>query len=342
MNRTAVIVQARTGSTRLPGKVLRKLGAKTVLAHVLARCAAIQGADAVVCATSTLPQDDPVAEEAARAGAHVFRGSESDVLQRYLEAARSVSADVVLRVTADCPLIDPDVCAAVIVLRAATDADYASNNMPRLYPHGLDCEACRVAALAEAAAVTHDPFDNEHVTPWLRRELGLKRARASSVEVRGVAADASCLPMLGAREFDLVFACAALHHTLKYPGAVAELTRIMKPGARLVLCETWGGNPLLNAARKLHARAIGEAEEQGEEIIMSRAELSALAPFFSEMRVENRNLLAMGKRLLRGRFEKSWARVLVRILERVDGALLAVAPPLRNWCGEAVITARRK
>jgi ubiquinone/menaquinone biosynthesis C-methylase UbiE len=173
-------------------------------------------------------------------------------------------------------------------------------------------------------------------------ELGLKRAKASSVEVRGIAADASCLNMLGAREFDMVFACAALHHTLKYPGAVAELVRIMKPGARLVLCETWGGNPLLNAARKLHARVIGEAEEQGEEIIMSRAELSTLAPFFSEMHVENRNLLAMGKRLLRGRFGKSWARSLVRALERIDGAVLAVAPPLRNWCGEAVITARRK
>jgi glutamate-1-semialdehyde 2,1-aminomutase/spore coat polysaccharide biosynthesis protein SpsF len=176
VSRTAVIVQARTGSTRLPGKVLRKLGAKTVLAHVLDRCASVKGADAVVCATSTLPQDDPVAAEAARTGAHVFRGSESDVLERYLAAARSVDADVVLRVTADCPLIDPDVCAAVIALRSSAGADYASNNMPRLYPHGLDCEAFRVAALAEAAAATSDPFDHEHVTPWLRRKLGLKRA----------------------------------------------------------------------------------------------------------------------------------------------------------------------
>ena len=173
-------------------------------------------------------------------------------------------------------------------------------------------------------------------------ELGLKRAKASGAGVRGVAADASCLNMLGAAEFDLVFACAALHHTLKYPGAVAELVRIMKPGARLVLCETWGGNPLLNAARKLHAVIRGEAAEQGEDIILSQAELRVLAPFFSEVRVETRNLLAMGKRLLRGRFEKAWARGLVRTLERMDGVLLTLAPPLRNWCGEAVITARRK
>jgi ubiquinone/menaquinone biosynthesis C-methylase UbiE len=173
-------------------------------------------------------------------------------------------------------------------------------------------------------------------------ELGLRRAQASGVCVRGVAADASCLSMLGDGEFDMVFACAALHHTLKYAGAVEELARIMKPGARLVLCETWGGNPLLNTARKLHAALIGEAEEQGEEIIMSRKELRALDPYFGEVRVESRNLLAMGKRLLRGRFEKAWARAVVRGLERVDGALLAVAPPLRNWCGEAVITGRRK
>jgi hypothetical protein len=87
---------------------------------------------------------------------------------------------------------------------------------------------------------------------------------------------------------------------------------------------------------------IGEAAEQGEDIILSRAELRTLDPFFGEVRVETRNLLAMGKRLLRGRFEKSWARAVVRTLERVDGALLKLAPPLRNWCGEAVVTARRK
>jgi 2-polyprenyl-3-methyl-5-hydroxy-6-metoxy-1,4-benzoquinol methylase len=173
-------------------------------------------------------------------------------------------------------------------------------------------------------------------------EVGLRRAQASGVSVHGVAADASSLGMLGDAQFDLVFACAALHHTLKYPGAVEELARIMKRGARLVLCETWGGNPLLNAARKLHAAMIGEAAEQGEEIIMSRTELRALDRYFGDVQVETRNLLAMGKRLLRGRFEKTWARAVVRGLERMDRALLAVAPPLRDWCGEAVVTGRRR
>jgi 2-polyprenyl-3-methyl-5-hydroxy-6-metoxy-1,4-benzoquinol methylase len=173
-------------------------------------------------------------------------------------------------------------------------------------------------------------------------ELGYRRARASGVTVRGIAADAGQLSMIGDGEFDLVFASAALHHTLKYPGAVAELVRVMRPGSRLVLCETWGGNPLLNWARRMRARMVGEQEEQGEGIILSRSELKALDGYFVDLRVETLSLLAMGKRLLRGRFRQGWARGVVHGLEAADGVLLAVVPLLREWCGEAVITARRK
>ena len=173
-------------------------------------------------------------------------------------------------------------------------------------------------------------------------ELAVKRAHASVVAVRGIAASANHLNMLADGEFDLVFACAALHHTLKYPGALEELARIMRPGARLVLAETWGGNPLLKAARKVRARMAGEAEEQGEGMIFSRHELQALDRFFAGLSVEPMNLLAMAKRVLRGRFERSWARLAVRTLESIDGVLLAVAPPLRYWCGEAVVTGRRR
>jgi len=172
-------------------------------------------------------------------------------------------------------------------------------------------------------------------------ELGLKRARASGVTVRGIAADASRLDMLRNADFDLVFACAALHHTLKYTGALAELARVMRPGARLVLAETWGGNPLLNAARRARARLAGEAREQGEGIIFSTAELHALEPYFGHLHVEPMHLLAMAKRLFRGRFERRWARRSVALLERVDTALLEIAPPLGNWCGEAIITGTR-
>ena len=103
MSTTAVIVQARMGSTRLPGKVMLDLAGKSVLAHVLERCAAIPGADLVCCATVAGPDGDPVAAEAARCGAEVFRGSEDDVLDRYHRAAKQHHAEIVLRVTSDCP-----------------------------------------------------------------------------------------------------------------------------------------------------------------------------------------------------------------------------------------------
>jgi SAM-dependent methyltransferase len=174
-------------------------------------------------------------------------------------------------------------------------------------------------------------------------ELGLRRARASGVarRVKGVAADACRLDMFADCAFDLVFACASLHHTMKYPGALEELARIMHPGARLVLCETWGANPLLGAARQFRARRDGEEAEQGEEIILSPKEIDQLARYFQDIDVRPMNLLAMGKRLLRGRFEQAPARAALRLLEGADHALLALAPPLRRWCGEAVITAVR-
>lgn len=174
-------------------------------------------------------------------------------------------------------------------------------------------------------------------------ELGLRRAAASGVarRVKGVAADATRLDMFADEAFELVFACASLHHTLKYPHAVEELARIMKPGARLVLCETWGANPLLGAARRLRAFLARESEDQGEDIILNPAELRRLEPFFDSIETRPLNLLAMGKRLLRGRLHHPAARAAVRALEAADSALFTLCPPLRIWSGEAVIVARR-
>jgi len=174
-------------------------------------------------------------------------------------------------------------------------------------------------------------------------ELGLKRAAASGVgrRVKGVAADASKLDMFADAAFDLVFACASLHHTLKYPGALEELARVMRPGARLVLCETWGGNPLLNTARKWRAQAQDEQAEQGEDIILSPAEMALLATHFREIHVEHLNLLAMAKRLWRGKLDGALARTVLRALGSTDRALLAAIPALRDWVGQALNTARR-
>lgn len=173
---TAIIVQARLGSSRLPGKVLKPLADGSVLEEVLRRCRAIPGADLVVCAVPESRKDDPVAEEARRCGAVVTRGSEADVLDRYFKSARTVGADVIMRVTSDCPLIDPGVCASVLDLRAAQGIDYACNNLPPSYPHGLDCEAFTSEALELAWRKGMTQEDREHVTPWLRRAPEIRRA----------------------------------------------------------------------------------------------------------------------------------------------------------------------
>jgi glutamate-1-semialdehyde 2,1-aminomutase/spore coat polysaccharide biosynthesis protein SpsF len=183
---TAVVVQARVGSKRFPAKVLKPLAGHTVLDEVLRRCRAVKGADVVVCAIPDGAEDDILVPIAAR-HATVVRGSASDVLSRYVVAAKTVGADVVMRVTSDCPLIDPAVCAEVLALRDAEGADYASNNMPPSFPHGLDCEAFKAQWLYRADDEARLPEEREHVTPWLRADERLKRINLS--DAKGDAVD---------------------------------------------------------------------------------------------------------------------------------------------------------
>ncbi|MBK8908786.1 MAG: glycosyltransferase family protein [Rhodospirillales bacterium] len=166
---TGVVIQARIGSTRLPGKVLMDLGGRTVLSHVIERCQAIEGVDVVACAVPKSKADDPVAEEATRNGAAVFRGAEKDVLGRVLGCARAQAMHIVMRITADCPLLDPTVCAGVLRLQRVTGADYVSNDMKLCWPRGLDCEVVTRAWLERAAEEATDAEDREHVTRYIRR-----------------------------------------------------------------------------------------------------------------------------------------------------------------------------
>ncbi len=172
----AVIVQARWGSSRLPGKTLEQIDGKPALLWCLDRCQEIAGVDVVVCAVPGGRTDDSVAEVALDAGYFVTRGSESDVLARYAKAAREVEAQTVMRVTSDCPFIDPAICAQVLALLTGSDVDYACNNMPPRFPHGLDCDAFPAALLFEAERCAKDPYEREHVTPWLRRHRRLSKA----------------------------------------------------------------------------------------------------------------------------------------------------------------------
>ncbi len=184
----AVIVQARMGSSRLPGKVLRTAGAHgtSVLAHVLRRVKCAPSVSEVLVATTTDPADDALAAEAARLGALVHRGPIEDVLARFHGALAQLRSETLVRVTADCPLLDPDELERVLaVYRAAENAGeplmHVTNQggATSRIPRGLDVEVFPRAALERAQADATEPGDREHVTPYLYRVPGRFRTRVS-------------------------------------------------------------------------------------------------------------------------------------------------------------------
>lgn len=161
------IIQARMGSTRLPGKVLMDLAGETVLARVVARVRRCRLVNQIVVATSLHPQDDAIVAECGRLGISAFRGSELDVLDRYYNAAQAANAEVIARITSDCPLLDPGVTDFTIQSFLDARPDYASNALERNYPRGLDTEVMTFAALSCAWQEARQPAQREHVTPFL-------------------------------------------------------------------------------------------------------------------------------------------------------------------------------
>jgi spore coat polysaccharide biosynthesis protein SpsF (cytidylyltransferase family) len=170
MNVTA-IVQARMGSSRLPGKVLADLGGRVALERVIERLRRSRRIAEVVVATTSEPADDQVASVATRAGAGCFRGSSADVLGRYDAAAAVAGADVVVRITADCPLLDPEIVDRVVAtLVDDGPCDYASNVIERRYPRGMDAEAMYADVLHRVARLATSAEAREHVTWYILRE----------------------------------------------------------------------------------------------------------------------------------------------------------------------------
>lgn len=170
------IIQARLGSSRLPGKVLEDLAGRPVLHHVVLRAKAIPGVDVVCCAIPDRTEDDPLAAAAESVGAVVVRGPEQDVLARYTLAARACDASTVLRITSDCPVLDPDVSGEVLATFHRGGWDYVANTAPRSWPKGLDIDVFSRAALERAHAEARTPYEREHVTPHIREAEGYRRA----------------------------------------------------------------------------------------------------------------------------------------------------------------------
>lgn len=165
--KVVAIVQARIGSTRLPGKVLKDLAGETMLARVVERLRHANRVDELLVATTDRPEDDAIVDECRRLSVLVSRGDQHDVLDRYFKAAQYVSADVVVRITADCPLIDPEITDKTIAQFLDELPDYASNTIVRTYPRGLDTEVISFSALSKAWQKAQKPYEREHVTPYL-------------------------------------------------------------------------------------------------------------------------------------------------------------------------------
>ena len=166
------VIQARRTSSRLPDKVLKTLGGVPVLQRVADRAAAIKGVDKVIVA---IPEGDynlPLKDAAEAAGAAVVMGSESDVLARYLMALEAYPAKYVMRITSDCPFLDPEVAGTVLREMVDRGADYA---VTAHWPHGLDCETMTADALRLAGDRAVNALDREHVTLWLKRAEGISR-----------------------------------------------------------------------------------------------------------------------------------------------------------------------
>lgn len=166
---TIAIVQARTGSTRLPGKVLMDLHGAPMILRQLERVRRAESLNGIVVATSDDPGDDDLTRVVQEAGYDVVRGSRDDVLARFIAAIDVRGPDAVVRITADCPLIDAHVIDQVVGAFQVSETDYLSNTMVPTYPDGLDVEVCRAEVLRDVATRSTDPDEREHVTLGIYR-----------------------------------------------------------------------------------------------------------------------------------------------------------------------------
>lgn len=171
--KTAIIVQARMTSSRLPGKVLKEVNGRTLLDYLVERLRRARLADQVIIATTTNTTDQPIIECCEKLDCDHFRGSEDDVLSRYYGAAEQYGADLIVRVTSDCPLIDPAVIDKVIRKYQSSQPgfDYVSNTFDRTFPRGLDCEVFSMEVLGEIHREARAKHEREHVTPFIYQNL---------------------------------------------------------------------------------------------------------------------------------------------------------------------------
>ena len=165
--KTTAIIQARMGSTRFPDKVLKQVLGQPMLARQLERVAAAKLVDQIVIATSTNPADSSIVTLADKLGIACYRGSETNVLDRFYQAAKKYQANPIIRLTGDCPLIDPVIIDQAVSVFISSSADYVSNHHLRSFPVGMDVEVFSFKALETAWQQASSAYDREHVTPYI-------------------------------------------------------------------------------------------------------------------------------------------------------------------------------
>ncbi|PWH11820.1 MAG: hypothetical protein DDG60_16320 [Anaerolineae bacterium] len=251
---TLAIIQARMGSSRLPGKVLLDLAGKPMIQRVIERVQRAQTVHRVLIATTTDPADEPIAQFAAQQGVDCYRGSLHDVLDRFYQAAQCVQPDVIIRITADCPLIEPSLIDETVRLMREpcfAPIDFACNRLPppftRTFPIGLDVEVCTSAALERAWREASAPFHREHVMPYIYEGVTLMQPASQPVHRRY-----SVCTGISPRQFHI----AQLQHTPDYGSlrwtvdTIEDLTFIRELYARLPNTEEFDWYDVLHTVQQ--------------------------------------------------------------------------------------------
>jgi spore coat polysaccharide biosynthesis protein SpsF (cytidylyltransferase family) len=180
--KTIIIIQARMGSTRLPGKVLMKINGITLLESLLEQINHCKSIDEKIVATTTREEDDEISTKCLNAGVEIFRGNPFDVLDRYYQCAQAYSGTNIVRLTADNPFIDPNIIDNVVTIFQENSFDYVNNCEIRTFPHGTEVEVFSFSALEKAWKNAKNPYDREHVTPFLRNKKIFKTMCIKSKE----------------------------------------------------------------------------------------------------------------------------------------------------------------
>jgi len=271
--KTVAIIQARYDSSRLPGKVLMEIGDQPALFWITRAARSVPAVDQVVVATSDHSAEDPIVSWCESNGVDFYRGDKNDVLGRIADAALAYEADVVMRLTADCPFLDPHVCDQIVYALTSLDLDFASNAHPSTWPDGLDCEVMTRAALERAAADADLPSHREHVTPFIRANQSVFRQTLVRCPIHGLAGERWTLDTEQDREF---LDAVAAHLPDNRPPAFTEVLSILDdhPDYRKINAERSSQALLKNVSADSRASDLGQRSYGKSAALLKRAEQS--------------------------------------------------------------------